>query len=228
MSEQHSKQQDQFKLSANDWCRDFITDQDCEKIEAAVSHAESKTSGEIVPVIVSRSSTAGQAGTLLFFILFSLALVIEEICQTYQPHSHFIIIIVGLLLWPLSVWLARSYKVQRLLCLKEDLQQQVMTRAELEFFRCHVNKTQDRAAILIFVSLFERQAIVLADQKIGHHLPPETWQEIVNALIVNVREGKAGDGFVAAIEKSGIILAEHFPRQSGDRDELHNHLTIKI
>jgi putative membrane protein len=39
-----------------------------------------------------------------------------------------------------------------------------------------------------------------------------------------VREGRIGDGLVAAIERVGAVLAEHFPRSSEDRNEIPDKL----
>jgi putative membrane protein len=44
------------------------------------------------------------------------------------------------------------------------------------------------------------------------------------ALIANVREGRPGDGIVAAIERVGVVLAEHFPRSLDDINEIPDKL----
>jgi putative membrane protein len=204
-----------------------INDVDIKSVEAAVIAAESKTSGEIVPVLVSRSTSSGSTSLLLYFILFSFALVCDDFAQIYFPHSYWYIVVIGALLWPFAILLSKLDGVQRLFLDADDIETQTRLRAELEFYRCHVDKTHNRAAILIFVSLFEHRAVVLADQKIAAKLPAETWQEVLEVLLAHVKNGQLAQGYVAAIEKSGAILAEHFPRQVGEKDELHNHLTIK-
>jgi len=44
------------------------------------------------------------------------------------------------------------------------------------------------------------------------------------SLLEHVREGRAGDGIVAAIEQVGVVLAEHFPRSEGDTNEIPDKL----
>ena len=39
------------------------------------------------------------------------------------------------------------------------------------------------------------------------------WQGAVDALIAHMRDGRIADGFVAAIERCGGVLATHFPRR---------------
>ena len=48
----------------------------------------------------------------------------------------------------------------------------------------------------------------------------------MHALIEQVREGRAADGIVAAIERVGAVLAEHFPRSADDRNEIPDRLII--
>jgi putative membrane protein len=44
------------------------------------------------------------------------------------------------------------------------------------------------------------------------------------ALLVEVREGRFGDGIVAAVERIGAVLAEHFPRSAQDSNEIPDKL----
>jgi putative membrane protein len=54
----------------------------------------------------------------------------------------------------------------------------------------------------------------------------EVWDQAVASLIAAIKDGRAGDGFVAAIEQCGTVLAEHFPLPPGSRnpDELPDRL----
>jgi putative membrane protein len=44
------------------------------------------------------------------------------------------------------------------------------------------------------------------------------------ALLADVKAGRTGDGMVAAIERVGEVLAEHFPRTDGDINEIPDKL----
>ena len=46
----------------------------------------------------------------------------------------------------------------------------------------------------------------------------------MHALIAEVREGRPADGIVAAIERVGTVLAEHFPRSADDKNEIPDKL----
>jgi len=70
----------------------------------------------------------------------------------------------------------------------------------------------------------ERRAEIVADEAILKVTDDSTWGEAMASLLEHVREGRAGDGIVAAIEQVGVVLAEHFPRSEGDTNEIPDKL----
>ena len=84
--------------------------------------------------------------------------------------------------------------------------------------------TERRTGVLIFASVAERYAEIVADAGINAKVPPHVWDQAVAALIAGIKDGRPGDGFVSAIEQCGAVLAEHFPPGALNRDELPNKL----
>jgi putative membrane protein len=78
--------------------------------------------------------------------------------------------------------------------------------------------------VLIFVSLGERYARVIADDGIAARIPEERWRAVLDLLLRNARRGRVADGFVAAIEECAILLAEHVP--PGGREELPDRIYV--
>jgi putative membrane protein len=76
------------------------------------------------------------------------------------------------------------------------------------------------------LSLAERYVRVIADDGIAAKVPQSDWQDVVDILVAHMRDGRIGDGFVAAIERCGARLAEHFPRAAGSRDQLPDRLYL--
>jgi putative membrane protein len=70
----------------------------------------------------------------------------------------------------------------------------------------------------------ERRAEIIGDEAITSVTTPETWGEAMAALLSHVRQGKVADGMVAAIERIGLVLAQHFPRAADDRNEIPDKL----
>jgi putative membrane protein len=96
--------------------------------------------------------------------------------------------------------------------------------ASRQFLTHNVHLTAARTGVLIFVSLAERYAEVVADSGIDSHVEQRVWDDVVDALTVNAGQGRLVDGFIEAIETVGAILAEHFPASPDDVDELDNRL----
>ena len=206
-----------------------LSKEDIEKIEATVRKAELTTAGEIVPVIVRRSSAVGHVPSILFLLLVvvyfagsvSNWFAVTVIENQWVTGGY---LIAALLI---SRLVARLAFVERWLTAKNDQQQQVELRALSEFYQSRIKKTQDGTGILIFLSLMEHQVVVLADEGISSKLPAETWQQVVDLILGHIKKGQLGEGICQGVEKCGQLLSQHIPIKSGDRNELPNHLVIK-
>jgi len=92
-------------------------------------------------------------------------------------------------------------------------------RAAMEQFTSRgIGRRKDRAGVLIFVSLAERYARIIADDEIAVRVPQSEWQAAVDALVAHMRDGRIADGFITAINVCGNELAKHFPRTATSND----------
>ncbi|MEQ1641109.1 MAG: hypothetical protein ABL881_09900, partial [Novosphingobium sp.] len=85
-------------------------------------------------------------------------------------------------------------------------------------------RTHGRTGILIYLSLAEHRAEIVADAAIADKVSPDVWGEAMAALITEIKAGRPGTGMVAAVERVGAVLAQHFPRADDDRNELPDRL----
>ena len=85
---------------------------------------------------------------------------------------------------------------------------------------------KERSGILIFVSLAEHYARIIADDGIAAHVPQSEWQGAIDALIAHMSGGRIIDGFITAIEKCGHVLAINFPRSKTSHDELPDRIYL--
>lgn len=211
------------------WIDRYLSKDDFVAIEASIKKAEEKTIGELVPVIVRRSSAVGHVPMTLT-LLFTLLLVILEI-----PYSEWLWVRPWVYLWPvlivviyfLSHFVARFKWVQKVFVPEVDEVNSVHQRAQLEFYANRIHRTKDGTGILIFVSVMEKKAVILADEGIAKKLPPGTWDEVLAELRSHLGDGKWAHGYQKAIERCGELLSVHFPLQGNAHDELTNHLIIK-
>lgn len=199
------------------------------KITASVRAAELKTQGEIVPMIVKRSSAIGHVPYFAFLLLLSCALVLLMSFENWYPMEHRWLIMGAavLLCFAIGLALAPLTFVQRWLTPDWDMQDQVWRRAQSEWALQKIQKTKDRTGILIFVSVMERKAIVLADEGIAKHYPAETWQQVIDKLSENLHRGQWATGFEQAIQLCGEILQKQLPAADRNPNEITDELIIK-
>jgi putative membrane protein len=100
----------------------------------------------------------------------------------------------------------------------------VRRRAVAVFQAAVASRTVGRTGVLIYLSMAEHRAEIVADEAITKATLPETWGEAMAALLVEVKQGRFGDGMVAAIERVGAVLAKHFPRSATDINEIPDKL----
>jgi putative membrane protein len=85
-------------------------------------------------------------------------------------------------------------------------------------------RTSGGTGVLIYLSMREHRAEVLADAAIASKVDAEVWADALEALLAQVRAGEVAGGMCAAIERVGVVLATHFPRSAADLNEVPDRL----
>jgi putative membrane protein len=215
------------------WANHILDHDGAKKIAEAVKSVEASTIGEIVPMIVRRSSTVGHVFYSIVLAFFSLFLFLELFFYKQFlsfSYSYYWLTACYIIVFPIAYLFSQFMWVQRFFVSEKDELMQVMARAELEFYRQKINGANSRAGILLFVSLMEHKAVVLADISVSQKLPNETWDKIVQTLVLGIKNREAVSGFEKAISECGVILKEKLPANgSGTKksNELSDLLIIK-
>jgi putative membrane protein len=207
----------------------LFTETDRKRIEEAVRAAELRTSGEIVPYIVSACDDYEESEWRAAVILGLAGFV------AVATRLHFgdwpAMDLTKLSLVTLACALAGFALVRfvppikRLAAGRHLMLHRVRQRAAEAFIKEEVFATKDRTGILIFASALERRVIVVGDSGINAKVNQEDWNEVVRLLVAGLAAGKAADGFVGAVEASGRLLEKAgVARANDDRDELTDGL----
>lgn len=99
--------------------------------------------------------------------------------------------------------------------------------AAMEYFLAKdLHLTRGRTGVLIFAALAEHRVEVIADEGVHAAAPNGVWDEVVADLVEGLKRGAIADGFVAAIARTGAVLAAHAPRRPDDANELPDGLTV--
>ena len=100
----------------------------------------------------------------------------------------------------------------------------VRVRARTEFDRLHIGDTALRNGVLFYIVPCEQTFAVIGDEEIHAKCGQGFWDETAAAMEKLFREGKFTEGLLAGVEKAGDIMARHFPREVGDRNELSDQV----
>ncbi|MGF7158543.1 putative membrane protein [Rhodoligotrophos appendicifer] len=193
------------------------------RINAAITAAEKRTSGEIVIVLAHQSDDYVHVPILwasLIALVAPLPLIYLTTLGLVDIYTlQLATFLVLALLFELSF--IRPHLIPRRLQALRAHQ-----RAAEQFLARNLHTTSGRTGVLLFISLTERHAEVLADEGISSKVAVGTWQEIVRRLTIRIGSGNLADAITAAIDECGTVLAASFPPEAGDRDELPNHLIV--
>ena len=199
----------------------LVPEEDKQRITDAISAAELRTSGEIVAVIAPESSSYLYV-PFMWAALAALAVPFPLIFWTWWPIQR--IYALQLLVFAALVLLL-MYRPLRLALVPRSVKHRSAHRRAVEqFLAQNLHTTAGRTGVLLFVSVAERYAEIVADAGINAKVEPHVWDQAITALTAGIKAGQPGDGFVAAIERCGAVLAEHFPPGALNRDELPNRL----
>jgi putative membrane protein len=216
-----------------------FSESDLQRIKAAVKDAEDKISGEIVPVIVEKSGyyniasykgaiIAAALGFIFMIILDRYVLINLDSGNTlyYDPVFIFIVVILCGVIG--SILPNFSKPLLRLLVSQKHLDHATSQRAENAFLEEEVFNTRQRTGIMIFISFFEHEVIVMADRGISKVVEQKVWDKIVADLVQSIRAGKIVEGLEASIKRCGEILLEKgFHKAEDDTNELDDDLRIE-
>ena len=208
----------------------FLSDTDKQRISEAVQLAERRTSGEIVPMVVSTSyhyPMAAAIGATAFALPTAIVLTYllgQWLWLGGQNMWLFLGLFGGLfILFHLVV--RHTASLRRCFISKRELDEEVREAAVTRFFEQGLYRTRDEPGVLIFVSVFERRVWVLADRGIDAKVRENQWDDIVRMITGGMQRGQPADAICKAVAKVGDILEEHFPIRPDDTNELRNIIT---
>jgi len=200
-----------------------ISAQDHARIAGAIRSAEAKTSGEIVCVLARTSS---HATALPVLIAAAVALVLPWLLVDFTAMTVHRILSLQVIVF-LALLVLLCLPRVRVALMPYKARRAIAHRVAMEQFASRgIARTKDRSGILIFVSLAERYARIIADEGIAARVPQAEWQAAVNALVAHMRDGRIADGFITAIEVCGNKLAKHFPRTGTSSDVLPDRIYL--
>ena len=210
-------------------------------VTEAVAKAERESDGEIVTIVAARSDAYHDVGlhyAVLAMLLVPAALAFVPqgwidwgagVLLGWNPELSREIVMLYLFAKLAAVFLivrfALAYRPLRMALTPGRTKSRRVHRRAIELFRtgCEL-KTRGRTGVLLYVSLAEHRAEIVADKAIADQVGPEVWGEAMAALVDEIRAGRPGRGMAIAIERIGAVLAPILPPTQGNPNELPDRL----
>ena len=218
-----------------------LSEEDHKKVSEAIAGAELQSDGEIIAVATPLSDSyhdvALHWAVLALFAVLAFAAAfpasldwwLDLVLGGWRPEPSVrealtFAMIIALFKFT-AVLLILKYMPLRLFLTPGATKTRRVRRRAISIFKAGAERrTVGRTGVLIYLSMGEHRAEIVADEAITKVTTPETWGEAMASLIVEVKAGRPGDGIVAAVEQVGKVLAEHFPRSSTDTNEIPDKL----
>jgi len=210
---------------------------DHQRVTEAVARAEARSSAEIVPVIAGSSGRYDRAEDMVGLWFGLLALCIGwwlaqgvELSDWGVPRPRLgLPSVLGLVLggWVLGVLVAHLSGGLRLLFTPRREQKAEVERAARQaFFDRRIHHTDGGSGLLVYVSMLERMAVVLADAQVLEKLGQPKLDALCSSLVSELRKGAYTDALCNTIDQAGLALAEALPAQAQNRNELADALVV--
>lgn len=100
-----------------------------------------------------------------------------------------------------------------------------LKRAWKVFQELGMHKTAQRNGVLFYLATEDHLFSILGDEGIHQAVPEHFWESVRDKVQQHFREGHFEEGLIAGIQLAGKKLAEYFPIQADDQNELSNHIS---
>jgi putative membrane protein len=210
-------------------------------VTEAVAKAERSSDGEVVTIVAPRSDSYHDVGlhyaVLAMLLVPTIAGLIPQgwidwllgLVFGWNASLSFrllmLVLVVAMAIVFLAVRFAFAWMPLRMAMTPASTKTRRVRRRAVELFKAGTEKrTKGRTGILLYLSLLEHRAEIVADQAIHSQVDPEVWGDAMAALVDGVKAGRSGEGMAQAVEKIGEVLAQCLPPTLDNPNELPDRL----
>jgi putative membrane protein len=218
-----------------------LTEADHALVTEAVAKAERESDGEIVTIVAARSDAYHDVGlhyaVLAMLLVPTLGAVVPQgwidwgvgLLFGWNAELSFRLLMILMFVKMTALFLIVRYALAwmpaRMALTPGRTKSRRVRRRAIELFRtgCEL-KTRGRTGVLLYVSLAEHRAEIVADKAIADQVAPEVWGEAMVALVDELKAGRPGQGIASAVGKVGAILTPILPPTLDNPNELPDRL----
>lgn len=214
---------------------------DHQRVNEAIKAAEAMTSVEIVPVVATASGRYDRAediaglwsGAAMLILVWFTCPVFSQTTESGDWGQTSAAVRIAILLATLvggfiigAVVASRLGWMRRLFTPAEQMAEEVAARARTIFFDQRVHHTTGASGLLIYVSLYEHVATILADRQVLDKLGQAAIDGLCRQLTAQLHEGTLTNAIVSTITEAGNQLGAAMPRAGDDVNELADALVV--
>ena len=100
-------------------------------------------------------------------------------------------------------------------------------RANVLFDELQMRETEQRNGVLIYLSFKPHYVAVIGDEGIHQKVGDEFWQSVYESMKLSCQQGDFTQAICEGIKQVEVQLAQHFPIQQNDSNELPNEVILK-
>lgn len=207
----------------------------------AVKQAELTTSGEIVTVLADRSDGYSDivqlyCAAIAFTAMSVFAFVPAPFLDLWDSLSGgwgnewstgelaSMTIALGLVAYLVGTLVFLSDAVRFALIPAPTKSARVHAQAIKHFKVGAEARTKGKTGVMIYLSMREHRAEIVADDSIAEKVEPEVWGEAMAEMLDEIRLGRIAEGMAVGVRDVGYVLSQHFPVDEDDENELPDRL----
>ena len=224
----------------------YLTPEQHKIVSDAVAEAELNTSGEILTVLADRSDGYTDVALLwsaaLSFTAMSMfaafpgpfldlwdAVIVEGLMGGWGHEwstGEIASATIGLglatfaLTWAVQAWQPLKFAMIPSATRNARVHDQAVRHFKVGAER----RTIGHTGVLIYLSMREHRAEIVADQSIAEKVEAEVWGEVMVDMLRQIKQGNIAEGLAVGVRDVGFVLAQHFPRAEDDENELPDRL----
>jgi putative membrane protein len=198
-----------------------------EELDATIQQLESKSSVEFVTVIYPECDNYRDielwGGIFLAFIALVVKFMVPAVIHIYA------ILFGTLLFFSLGIGIVKRVpSLKYALLNKKRMRRQAEIMARAIFQKAHIHRTSQHTGVLLFVSTFERQAVLLWDIGVDVELTIDELDKLQFQFSEIFNTPNPPQALLAKIRGSIPVFEGHLPVQPNDINELPNHLHVEL
>jgi len=187
------------------------------QISKKIEEIEKLSAAEIVFVVKNKSSNYFLHSSVYSFIItmFFLFLILE----TELFFASYIAVFICVFLFSLLLILTYYFDIYNFFIPNQTKKTSAQEKAGYFFYKYDVYKTKNRIGLLIYISLCENIACLLADTGIKNAIHENEWNKLI--YMFN-KSKKSPEALLYNLDNIAKILIEKLPVQEGKINEIKN------